>query len=126
MIKTYLLRLYDTIISRGYIEIEGLIIEDQAGQSSAIEGRLKFHDGSLLEFDEAVLWRDQEVVKLRYAYHYQDQKGNLIFRYDNAPHHPYILTYPHHKHVGSTVEPAQAPDLAQVLNEIEALIFSHE
>ncbi|MFO7682319.1 MAG: DUF6516 family protein [Chloroflexota bacterium] len=126
MIKPYLYRLYDTIISRGYIEIEFLIIDDQSGQRSAIEGRLRFQDDSLLDFDEAVLLRNQQVVKLRYAYHYQNRAGELIFRYDNAPHHPNILTYPHHKHVGSVVEASQAPDLSQVLNEIETLIFTDD
>ena len=123
MLKAYLYRLYDTIISRGYIEIESLVIDDQAGQRSTIEGRLLFHNGSFLEFDEAILVRNQQIVKIRYAYHYQDSAGELIFRYDNAPHHPNILTYPHHKHIGSAVEPTQVPDLSQVLNEIETLIF---
>ena len=88
-----------------------------------IEGWLKFHNGSLLEFDEVIIFRNDQIVKLRYAYHYQNEAGEVIFRYDNAPHHPHILTYPHHKHVSTTVEPAQAPDLSDVLHEIEQLIF---
>ena len=124
MLKSYLYRVYDTIVSRGYIEIELLVFDDQSNQRGAIEGRLKFHDGSLLEFDEAVILRDEAVVKLRYAYHYQDATGELIFRYDNAPHYPDIPTFPLHKHIGSTVEPAQAPDLHGVLREIEQLVFN--
>ena len=45
---------------------------------------------------------------------------------ENAPHYPDILTYPHHKHIGSAVEPAQAPDLSEVLREIEQMIFNAE
>lgn len=85
---------------------------------------MRFHDGSLLDFDEAVLLRNEQIVKLRYAYHYQNESGEVIFRYDNAPHYPNILTYPHHKHVGSAVEPAQVPDLSEVLREIEQMIFN--
>jgi hypothetical protein len=48
----------------------------------------------------------------------------VIFRYDNAPHYPHIFTYPHHKHVGSAVEPAQVPDFSDVLREIEQLIYT--
>ena len=126
MLKSYLARLYDTIISRGDVEIELLIFDDQSKVRGSIEGRLKFYDGSLLDFDEVVLVRGNQLVKLRYAYHYQNAAGNLVFRYDNAPHYPNILTHPHHKHVEFEVEPAQAPDLGEVLREIEQLIYSNK
>ena len=126
MLNRYLHRLYDTIISRGYVEIERLDFDELPGRQGSIEGRLKFHDGSLLEFDEVIILRNEQIVKLRYAYHYQNESGEVIFRYDNAPHYPNILTYPHHKHVGSVVEPAQIPDLCEVLSEIEQLIFNSD
>jgi hypothetical protein len=124
MIKRYLLRLYDAIISRGYVDVEYVTVNEQSNQQGTIEGRLNFHDGSMLEFDEAILAHNDEIIKLRYAYHYQDSDNRIIFRYDNAPHHPYITTYPHHKHVGNSVEPADAPDLTRVLNEIEQLLYA--
>jgi hypothetical protein len=38
----------------------------------------------------------------RYAYHIS--KGSeLIIRWDNAPHHKQIKTYPHHKHINENV-----------------------
>ncbi len=123
MLNRYLHRLYNTITSRGYVEVEHLDFDQLPGRQGIIEGRLRFHDGSLLDFDEVVLLRNERIVKLRYAYHYQNGSGEVIFRYDNAPHYPNIITYPHHKHVGSTVEPAQAPDLSEVLHEIEQMIF---
>ena len=64
--------------------------------------------------------------KLRYVYHYQNASGEVIFRYDNAPHHPNLPTHPHHKHIGSAVEPSQDPDLSEVLHEIEQLIFESD
>lgn len=124
MLNRYLHRLYDTIISRGYVEIERLGFDELPGRQGIIEGRLKFHDGSLLEFDEVIILRNEQIVKLRYAYHYQNELAEIIFRYDNAPHYPNMLTYPHHKHVGSAVEPAQVPDLGEVLLEIEQMIFN--
>jgi hypothetical protein len=123
MLDRYLHRLYDTIISRGYLEIERLDFDDLPELQGIIEGRLRFPDGSLLDFDEVVIIRNEQLVKLRYAYHYQNESGELIFRYDNAPHYPEIFTYPHHKHVGSAIEPSQIPDLSDVLREIEQLAF---
>ena len=124
MLNQYLHRLYDMIISRGYVKIERLDFDELPGRQGIIEGRLKFHNGSLLEFDEVIILRNEEIVKLRYAYHYQDESAEIIFRYDNAPHYPNILTYPHHKHIGSAVEPAQVPDLSEILREIEQMIFN--
>jgi hypothetical protein len=41
---------YDTIISCGYVEIIRLDFDELPGRQGIIEGRLKFHDGSLLDF----------------------------------------------------------------------------
>ena len=123
MLKKYLHRLHNTIASRRYIEREDFIFTEKPDKKGAIEGRLRFPDGSLLDFDEVVSIQDGRIIKGRYAYHYQDESNNLIFRYDNAPHHPYIFTYPHHKHVGSAVEPSPNPDLGDVLSEIEKLMW---
>ncbi len=35
-----------------------------------------------------------------YAFHYMSADETLIFRYDNAPHFPKLLSAPYHKHVG--------------------------
>jgi len=54
---------------------------------------------------------------------YQDKDGNLIFRYDMAPHHKEIPSFPHHKHTSSeAVIASSAPDVAIVLEEIDELI----
>lgn len=125
MLIQYLHRLYDTVVSRGYIEIEHLFYDEMPGQQGIVEGRLAFHDGSLLEFHEFVVVRNGQLVKLRYAYHYQNKSLETIFRYDNAPHYPHMATYPHHKHVGFKVEPSEVPSLNQVIREIEQLIFDN-
>lgn len=48
----------------------------------------------------------------------------LVFRYDNAPYHPSIPNFPHHKHIAAetTVVASNAPTFADVLREIEALV----
>ena len=35
-----------------------------------------------------------------YAFHFRDEADQCIFRYDNAPHHPGVETFPHHRHSG--------------------------
>ncbi|MCZ6677557.1 MAG: DUF6516 family protein [Candidatus Poribacteria bacterium] len=102
--------------------------EHTADTRTTFEGffkaKLYFTDGSFLEFREYVNTRGVAVQKYSYSYHFQ--KGSeLIFRYDNAPHHQSVATFPHHKHLHSgTVVAATEPDLDQVLQEIESLIHS--
>ena len=95
----YLSRLYDTILSRQEIEIEIETLEildrsDKVGQSSEFYVALRFYDGSRLQAVEKLVVEPYVLLKSRYAYHYQKADGTLIFRYDNAPHHPEIALIP--------------------------------
>jgi hypothetical protein len=96
------------------------IVPDQAG---IIEGRLRFWDGSLLEFTETLTEQGVVLIKTDYAYHYQDIDDNLVFRYDNAPHHPEVSTHPHHKHTPIGIEAATPPHLNEVLHEIDQYLY---
>ncbi len=50
-----------------------------------------------------------------------DDNHKLIFRYDNAPHHRDVHTFPHHKHELEDVKGASEPGLKDVLLEIARL-----
>jgi len=130
-LQRYLDRLHTILTSRQELVLEYLHIDEIVpGQVGMIEGRLRFWDNSLLEFTEAIAMHNMILAKTRYAYHYQNDKEQLIFRYDNAPHHPAIKTFPHHKHVVNlvnqleTIEPATAPHLNDVLREIDQFLYS--
>ena len=87
-----------------------------------LEARLFFLDGSSLQAVEFVNVKTS-VDRYKYSYHYQDANCQLIFRYDMAPHHQELATFPHHKHVGATaVKEAIAPTLETVLREIESSV----
>jgi len=123
MLQKHLHRLYNTIASRKYVDCEYLVFDEHPNKEGYIEGRLRFPDGSLLDFDEVIVVENEYIIKTRYAYHYQDASDKLIFRYDNAPHHPHIFTHPHHKHINSSVESSENPDLGDVLSEIDGLMW---
>jgi hypothetical protein len=84
---------------------------------------LRFWDGSLLEFTETLIERGVVLIKTDYAYHFQDTQNQLIFRYDNAPHHPEVSTHPHHKHTSKGIETANPPYLNDVLREIDQYLY---
>ena len=51
-----------------------------------------------------------------------DEKQALIFRYDNAPHHESVQTFPHHKHTLSQVLESPEVTLYDVLLEIVRMV----
>jgi hypothetical protein len=58
--------------------------------------KIKFFDHSELHT------REHLSSELRaYSFHWQTSDELLITRWDNAPHHPEISSYPHHIHDGS-------------------------
>ena len=82
--------------------------------------RLRFADQALLEMSEAVLCTAGTLQWLSYRYHYQELSG-VVLRYDNAPHHPEVVTHPDHKHIGGDVVASSHPTIEQVLLEVQAL-----
>ena len=54
-----------------------------------------------------------------YSFHWQRETGELIVRWDNAPHHREITTFPHHMHTGEIVKECYNITLNDVLKEIK-------
>jgi hypothetical protein len=81
--------------------------------------RLRLADRSLLEIREALVVRQGALTWLSYRYHWQDAAGRLVLRYDDAPHHPEVDTFPQHQHVGEMVIASPRPYLPHLLAEIQ-------
>jgi len=96
--------------------VECLASDDYNG---LLRCRVFFWDDSYLDIYEVVSTELGYPVRIHYAYTYMRQ-GRHVFRYDNAPHHPEIVTHPHHKHIGVTEywAPSDQPTLNQVLAEV--------
>jgi len=50
-----------------------------------------------------------------------NNKGALVFRYDNAPHHQ-VSTFLHHKHIPMDIIASCPPGLIDVIDEIEKMV----
>ncbi|KFD40972.1 hypothetical protein HY02_10500 [Peptococcaceae bacterium SCADC1_2_3] len=57
-----------------------------------------------------------------YSYHWQDESGLLVIRWDNAPHYKQIQTYPHHKHLGEKILASNEMTLEGVLEYIDTFL----
>lgn len=111
-------------IAQSMVIIDSELLKDKRSlYIGFIEGTLTFLDGSTLRFIEFVNVK-VGVNRYKYSYHYQDVKNALIFRYDMAPHHQDVRTFPHHKHTANQqVIDAEAPTLKDVLEEIEKMVM---
>ena len=63
-----------------------------------------------------------DTVERNYSYHWQKENGALIIRWDNAPFHSEVNTYPHHKHIDNNVESSYNITIDDILKEIEKFL----
>ena len=92
-------------------------------ETAYIEGEIVFAEGIRLFFFEFWQRSGDGTEREKYRFHCMDVDNQLIFRYDNAPHHQNIKTFPHHKHLPSGIRESMPPAFADVLAETEAYIF---
>lgn len=85
-------------------------------------------DGSLLQCVERARSGNGGLTIEKYSFHWQRDDGSLIRRWDNAPHHREISSFPHHVHEGdeNTVLAHEAVDVFGVLERIEATLAERE
>jgi hypothetical protein len=77
-----------------------VVREEVQGESGLFRYRLTTQNGDLLEVFERFEIEQQYVIVSKYSYHWQRADGQLIKRWDNAPHHPEVPTHPDHLHDG--------------------------
>ena len=93
------------------------------GKTVYLRGRFLFIDSSMLEIALFVAESHNKLSIDKYRYHYSDKHGQMKFRYDNAPHHHEMPSFPHHKHTPNKVIPSKIPTIKDILNEISATII---
>lgn len=97
--------------------------EETQGDIGLFRWRIIFHDGSLLEMFERFQVVGEKLQVTKYRFHWQDAAGRLLKRWDNAAHHPEIVTNPNHVHEGSeenvrSHEPLSAEEVLAIIASI--------
>lgn len=95
--------------------IESYDVQDYRQWAGGFYYRLKilFKNRSILFAREYV-----DEVERVYSFHWQDQDDRMIMRWDNAPHHRHVVTFPHHKHTPDGVFENVELALFDVLEEV--------
>lgn len=76
--------------------------------------KISLTDGSELHAREYLDANERD-----YSFHWQTADGQLISRWDNAPHHRALATYPHHRHTGDGIIESSEITLDTVLEVIQ-------
>jgi hypothetical protein len=116
MIENYFLSLEQSI--RELLNIRHLSLTKKIynNPQGYINSSIIFDNHHRLDFVEV---KNTELKsKIKYRYHYMDENQVMIFRYDNAPHHQEISTFPHHKHEVNEIKESREINLDEVLLEI--------
>lgn len=122
-VQAYFEKIRKTVEKCGLINSHSLLTEERSHRLGYIRGEMRLIDNSILYFREFVDM-NQKKFKDDYSYQYQREDTTLVFRYDNAPHHPEIKSFPHHKHQSSeeNIVECQEPDIDSILLEIGIII----
>jgi hypothetical protein len=117
-IEEYFRQVDDTLTLCSRVALKTMLYDERSETKGFIRGLLHFDDGSELHMREFVDV-STGIERYKYSYHYM-RSGRLVFRYDNSADITArdFTTYPHHKHVGETVQESSVPSLAEVLAEI--------
>lgn len=101
----------------GYTESIEIKEEIRPNKQAVIKAKIVLVNRSILHIKEYIDAK-YTMQKLSYAYQYQANNGELIFRYDNAVHRP-ALGFKEHKHTkdGAIIE-ASLPDISDIVNEV--------
>ena len=91
-----------------------------------LKGHVTIIDSSILEIALFAIESGGTLFLDKYRLHYMNSAGQMLFRYDNSPHHPEIDSHPHHKHTPDKIGPSSIPSINDVLKEISAIIVGRE
>ena len=111
------LRLLENPLYKDYIILRKDILYSEA----KIRLKINLVNEDTIELFEYLLENAGELISIKYSYHWQDSKGRLIKRWDNAPHHKELENYPHHIHYNDfRIKPNTfIPNIFKILDEVE-------
>lgn len=98
--------------------------EQLSPNTGYIDGEIFFTNSYRLSFFEFHCLIENNIERDKYKYHLMDGDNSLIFRYDNAPHHNNISSYPHHKHLPHEIVSSKPMDFSELIEEIEQVILN--
>ena len=117
---------YFSKVQRKLETLKWIIVEQSVNfdfvseEMGIITGKLVFVDNTILDFMELVSAKESE-----YRFQYMDKNKNLICRWDSAPHHKEIPTFPYHFHTKKEVSESKKMNFIDVLDDIAEKVIGN-
>ena len=93
------------------------LVSDEMG---IVTGKLVFLDHSILDFMELISETEPE-----YRFQYMNKDKGLICRWDSAPHHKEVKTFPYHLHTKKGVEDSKTVNLIEILDDVSGKVVEN-
>ena len=124
MIQKFVAEIEKTIDSSSIVLLSNIQKYFGPGEETVyLKGQITIIDSSTLEISIFATESSEKLSVHKYRLHYMNDDRQMVFRYDNSPHHPEIDSYPHHKHTPGEIRPSNIPSIQDILNEISAMIL---
>ena len=121
MIHDYFSKVQKKLDASRWIIIEQSVnfnfVSDEMG---IITGKLVFIDNSILEFMELVSKKEAE-----YRFQFMDQNKEMVNRWDSAPHHKEIATFPYHMHTKKGVKESKKVNFVEILDIVVGKVIEN-
>ena len=92
---------------------------DSTGDAYVLKVRAELANGWFLHY-----WEHDTGKIRRYSFHVLLGR-RMVVRWDNAPHHPEVRSFPDHKHVGRKIAASKDMTVELVLAELQAMTEKH-
>jgi len=117
---------YFSKVQRKLEAIKWVVIEQSVNfdfvsdEMGVITGKLVFIDKSILEFMELVSEKEAE-----YRFQHMDKDKGLICRWDSAPHHKEVPTFPYHLHTKKGIKESKKVNFVDILDIVTEKVIEN-
>lgn len=121
-----MIRRYFTRVRRKFQELSWLITSESVAvewvseDMGIIRGEVIFLEGTRLDFRELVTEQT-----IDYRFQYMDRNNVLITRWDTAPHHREIRTFPYHLQPSQGVSESEKMNVVKVLDLVAIMVVNN-
>jgi len=121
-----MIRRYFTRVRRKFQAFSWLITSESVAYEwvsedmGIIRGEVVFLDGTRLDFRELVTEQT-----IDYRFQYMDRNNVLITRWDTAPHHREIRTFPYHLHTLQGKSESEKMNIIKVLDRVAIMVVNN-
>jgi len=121
MLESFLADLEASLTASPIVKDIEILDEFITSVSGFLDCRVLLIDGSELYVSEYFTVLKDRIKRDKYSYHLQ-KRGELLIRWDNAPHHKELSTFPDHVHRKDGVHESKEMTVEDILEELSEII----